>query len=272
MISPLWDYPSIIQLVKQHRAGGIGFSDYDYAYSARGNLVSIGETQGVPRSRTYTYDELERLTNVAASAPGGAARPSDDEDYGLDPEGNRLTSHLSLGHVTSDANRLSEDDRFTYAYDVNGNLISKTAKLVPLSNWDYAYDALDQLISVSRDGLVVEAYAYDALGRRSVIATAGANDIGIVNDGPDRYLDLNDNGTGGGLVSRYVHGGQIDEPLELERFDGAGALVGRFTYHRDHLGSVRFLTDETGTIANEYDYDSYGNQFANIETVSQPSR
>ena len=76
---------------------------------------------------------------------------------------------------------------------------------------------------------MVEEYRYDALGRRSLISTAGANDIAIVNDGPDRFLDLVDNGTGAALSKRYTHGAEIDEPLQLEAFDISGALTGRFT-------------------------------------------
>jgi len=89
-------------------------------------------------------------------------------------------------------------------YDLNGNLLSKTAKPgVSRPDWNYRYDALDQLISVSRDGLEVERYRYDAFGRRSVIETldgSGKFDrIAIVNDGYDRTIDLVqvDDGAGG---------------------------------------------------------------------------
>ena len=56
----------------------------------------------------------------------------------------------------------------------------------------------------------------------------------------------------------------------LQAFDSAGLLTGRFTYHTDHLGSVRFMTDQAGNIANEYDYDSYGRVTGEVETVEQP--
>ena len=56
----------------------------------------------------------------------------------------------------------------------------------------------------------------------------------------------------------------------MQAFDSAGLLTGRFTYHTDHLGSVRFMTDQAGNIANEYDYDSYGRVTGEVETVEQP--
>ena len=101
------------------------------------------------RDRSYSYDELERLTEVAVPTS-----PTQDETYTLDPEGNRISSHLSDMHQTDEANRLTSDDNYTYVYDLNGNLISKLAKAgTGLSDWSYSYDALDQLIEVTQDTL-----------------------------------------------------------------------------------------------------------------------
>jgi len=71
-------------------------------------VASILETGTIPKTRAYTYDELERLTNVAAPAT-----PAFEEDYTYDEEGNRETSHISGLHITDAANRLIEDDQFT---------------------------------------------------------------------------------------------------------------------------------------------------------------
>ena len=68
-------------------------------------------------------------------------------------------------HVSDDANRLNEDDSFTYIYDLNGNLESKTDK----TNSDittYTYDAQNQLIGIDFPNLTSAAYFYDGLGRR----------------------------------------------------------------------------------------------------------
>ena len=37
-----------------------------------------------------------------------------------------------------------------------------------------------------------------------------------------------------------------------------GATPGNYYYTRDHLGSIRELTDNTGTIQARYSYDPYG--------------
>ena len=258
-------------------ASDTAFNGFTYDYTDRGNLAEIAETGTTTRTKRYSYDELERLTEVAVPEA-----PTQDETYTLDPEGNRLSSHLSGTGETDVANRLTGDDAYSYVYDLNGNLLTKTAKPgVTRPDWAYDYDDLDQLISVSRDGVEVERYRYDAFGRRSVIETANDNAVfertAIVNDGSDRTIDLvqADDGAGGSsaqIQNRYTHGGQVDEPLSLEVFTSGGTLDQAYTYHADHLGSIRFVTDSVGNIVNAYEYDSYGRPGFELEQVSQPFR
>ena len=256
---------------QQQRAGGASFNGFDYSYTERGNIAAITESGEVTRERAYSYDELERLTEVAVPTS-----PSQDESYELDPEGNRLSSHLSDMHSTDTANRLESDDSYTYVYDLNGNLTGKLAKAgTGLSNWGYSYDTLDQLIEVQQDSLTVESYRYDAFGRRSLISTVeGAGltiDVGILNDGSDRAIDVTQGALGQAVaLRRYTYSANVDEPLQLETFDSAGTFDAAYTYHADHLGSIRYLTDASGTIVNSYDYDSYGRPLFGTTTFDQP--
>lgn len=64
----------------------------------------------------------------------------------------------------------------------------------------------------------------------------------------------------------------MDEPLSLEVFAAGGTFDQAYTYHADHLGSIRFVTDSVGNIANAYEYDSYGRPGFELEMVSQPFR
>lgn len=237
----------------------------------RGNIAAITESGDTVRDRAYSYDELERLTDVAVPTA-----PSQDETYELDPEGNRISSHLSDMNTTDAANRFTSNDNYTYVYDLNGNLTSKLAKAgTGLSDWAYRYDTLDQLIEVSQDGLVVESYRYDAFGRRSLISTVeGAGltiDVAILNDGSDRAIDVRQGALGQAIpVRRYIHSANVDEPLQVETFDVAGAFDAAYTYHADHLGSIRYLTDSSGSIVNAYDYDSYGRPMFGVTQFDQP--
>jgi YD repeat-containing protein len=88
-----------------------------------------------------------------------AVHPDKIESFSYDPVRNRLPG------VYDAANRLLEDDEFTYEYDENGNLIKKVEKTTGKVT-TYQYDAENQLISViSEQGSVIR-YRYDGLGRR----------------------------------------------------------------------------------------------------------
>ena len=232
------------------------------------STADIPESGTTTRTKAYSYDELERLTEVSVPAA-----PIQDETYELDPEGNRLSSHLSDDHQTDDANRLTSDDNYTYVYDLNGNLISKLSITGGL-DWAYGYDALDQLTEVTLGGNTVERYKYDAFGRRSLIETTneegGIDKIAIVNDRSDRAIDITQGQDGSAApVRRYSHSANVDEPLQVETFND-GVYESVFNYHADHLGSIRYLTDAAGNIVNAYDYDSYGRPMFGVTEFDQP--
>ncbi len=201
--------------------------------------------------RNFSYDDLQRLT-----AGGTAGSP---ESYTYDPEGNRTASHLSAGHVTDIANRLTEDDQFTYLYDANGNLTSKMDK-VTLQTTSYTYDAQDQLIRIDFPDLTVAEYRYDGLGRR-IEKDANGTLTRYVYDGEDILLEFDG---AGALLARTSHGQGTDQPLAVERGGQS------FYYQADHQGSIRKITDSAGLVVNSYDYDSYGNIEASFEGIANP--
>ena len=141
-----------------HTRGGIDLASFGYGYNALGSITQIAE---LAQTRNFAYDELLRLTSG-----GTAATP---ESYTYDAEGNRTASHLSASHVTNAANRLTEDDGFCYAYDANGNLATKTAKVLGACTGAltiYTWDVLNRLTRIDLPGGGFAAYRYDADGRR----------------------------------------------------------------------------------------------------------
>jgi hypothetical protein len=57
----------------------------------------------------------------------------------------------------------------------------------------------------------------------------------------------------GTLKERYLHGPQTDQVL-------AGDVDGQTQWYlSDHQSSIRQIVDNTGTLLNQIDYDSYGN-------------
>ena len=229
--------------------------DFAYGYDALGNVSQIDEDGGATL-RDYTYDALERLTAVTING-----LPA--ESYSLDPLGNRITSHLSASHTLDDANRLTEDDGFCYAYDLNGNLASKTAKLAGVCSGavtGFTWDAQDQLTCIDFPGGGFAEYKYDALGRR-IQKDAGGVVTKYLYDGEDIALEFDG---ADALQARYSHGDRRDQPLVMERGGQS------YFYHSDHLGSVRKVTDSAGAVVNSYDYDAYGTFENRAEAVANP--
>jgi len=235
-----------------HDRGAASLLSLGYTYDTSGQITAIDDNG---TSKSYAYDDLFQLT-----AGGSAAQP---ETYSYDDEGNRVASHLSASHLIDDANRLVEDDGFCYAYDASGNLSTRTAKVAGACSGDitlYGYDSLDRLTRIDLPGGAVVTYAYDVFGRRIEKNVAGAV-TRYVYDGDDILLEFDG---ANALQARYAHGAAIDQPLAMAR---GGA---EYYYQRDHLGSIRLLTDAAGNIANSYQHDSFGRRLAASEAVANP--
>ncbi|TDI58937.1 MAG: hypothetical protein E2O94_03740 [Alphaproteobacteria bacterium] len=189
----------------------------------------------------------------ATEALGGG----NDETFTYDPVGSRL---LRDGEVTQSvfdaANRLTEDETFLYAYDLNGNLETKTDKVTSALT-SYTYDAEDRLIQIDFPDLTTATYRYDGLGRRIEKNVNGVI-TRYIYDREEILLEYDGTNT---LLARYTHGPGIDEPLVMERdLDASGTFEASevFFYHADGLVSITELTDSTGAVARTYAYDAYG--------------
>ncbi|MEP6016980.1 MAG: collagen-binding domain-containing protein [Paracoccaceae bacterium] len=248
----------------EHFQNSVPVARSGFAYLDDGQ-ISLDEDLTQPaQSRTYAYDDINRLTLVAEGTPatqGGTPVPV--EDYAYDEQGNRTFSHISSTYAVDDHNRLLEDDDYTYTYDVKGNRITRTTKADGTLQ-TYTYDSVNQLIAVLEDGTPIAEYAYDALGRRIAKTVAGSTqafiyDIGSFYDttAHDRLLDFTDDQ----LTTRWLHGAYVDEPIALETY-GADPTPGAGTayqLHADRQGSIIAATDvATGTVAARYSYDAFG--------------
>ncbi|KRT69831.1 MAG: YD repeat-containing protein [candidate division NC10 bacterium CSP1-5] len=206
-------------------------------------------------THSFLHDPLNRLTQATHPQPANPA-----ESFTYDPVGNRANSHLAAGQVYDAANRLLQDSNFTYTYDENGNLTSKTSK----ANGEvttYTYDAENQLIRVERPGVVAE-YRYDALGRR-IEKVVGVS-TRFIYDNEDIVVEVDSAAV---AQAFYLHGPGIDEPLAMGRF-GAGG--GTAVFHADGLGSITTLTNTSGAPVRSYTYDSFGRLVAQTGTLTNP--
>jgi RHS repeat-associated protein len=227
-----------------YRVGTAEFLSFERSYDGLGRLSTENESSLVTN---YQYDPIFQL--LSETSPGFA------NSYDYDAEGNPTATPRSQASVIDDANRILEDDLFSYSYDLNGNMISKTEKTGGLTT-SFSYDSLDRLVAVSLPDGRALSYRYDALGRRIERNIEGAI---------ERYRYDGDNlvqqfDGAGNLSANFVHGQGQDRILV--QLQGTEVI----NYITDVLGSVRILTDVSGQILNQYDYDSFGQPIQELET------
>lgn len=224
----------------------VATADYVYGFDAASQPVSVdhhGESFG------YGYDAAGQLLSAERSV--GA-----DESYAYDANGNRTASWLhGTDYVTGDGNRLLSDGVYDYAYDAEGNMITRTHAASGHTT-TYTWDHRNRLTRVEqRDGggdgtLLGEVeYVYDVLDRR-IARTAPGETTFTVYAGEHAWADFDG---GGEVAARYLFGDRIDEILARYRPDEGVAW-----YLTDHLGTVRDIASLQGETLAHVDYTSFG--------------
>ena len=128
--------------------------------------------------------------------------------------------------------------------DAAGNQLSKTgAGIAHILAWD-AENKLDRVTI----GAVVTDYVYDAAhGRVMKVVPQGALPEKVT-----RFLggevDIDENG----VWTKYIH--------EDVKRRGNGAAAQKFFHHRDHLASIKVITDSVGAEVNRTTYAPFGRQ------------
>ncbi len=233
----------LTQIIHQKSGTAVAFANYNY--DADGNRTSMQTTDG---ANSYSYDALNRL--ISASHPAASLLPIQNETFSYDPVGNRLSDAAIANYSYNAANELVSNSSFTYSYDANGNLISKTD--LAGNKTSYSYDSENELVSASMPSGITATYKYDALGRRIYRSTGTlpSQTYQYIYDNQDilAMLDGNNN-----LVALFTHGPGIDEPLEIRQASGA-----EYFLHADGLGSIVAATDINGNVVERIEYESYG--------------
>jgi RHS repeat-associated protein len=234
------DYPQdVLGDVSVSGPGGAVYQA-DYGYDAASQVKSISSTTHTKLNLGFVYDDLYRLKNVTVNQ----TQSFDYDRLGRLTTRDGITYAYDLGqhpHAVSSA------DGKEYAYDADGNLTSVTTKTPECIaiNRLHSWDSESRLRWVS-DGTSTTAYQYDHEGQR--IQKRGPG-------GTARYfgnlLEVRDPEGTPTLVKYYYVEGVL---LAMEE---AGA---KQWVHRDHLGSVRAISDGSGNRTVAYEYAAYGEQ------------
>jgi RHS repeat-associated protein len=265
-------------------AGGTLRLGLTQLFDAAGNRAQdwqTGSEASATPSLVYAYDGVNWLTEVATStAPAPVlAAP-------ITPSPPQVPPRPLSGQAAVDAALSAPDPAALlrrYSYDADGNRISEIDAGGPSTL--YTSDGLDRDLALAEAGLYdadgntlvtgdvrrFDAHdrlvageggfqaEYDGLGRR-ILAGDGSTQRRIIYDGNSEiasYLgaDLTR------LDTESVVGNSVDERLELAQ---AGHT---YVVHRDSVGSIRMLTDESGGVPVRLDFDPYGRELHAVDPL-----
>jgi RHS repeat-associated protein len=235
-----------------------------YVFTPRpgGHREKIEELDGTVRE--YQCDDLYRLTNETVTNTAGLVY---EKAFEYDPVGNRnvqTTTGLGAGVINytyDERDRLLTENGTVYGWDDNGNLISKSAEAT------YFWDFENRLIRVEKTDGTVVTHAYDADGNRvrtEVTRSTGPPTVTNFLVDPSGALShvIAETDDSGNLIANYVRG--VDDLLSVIR-----PTETRY-YHADGLGSIRFLTGESGNVTDAYEFTAFGELLAHTGTDQQP--
>ncbi len=259
----------------------VGSSAFTYDNAARlTNLQHKNATDVVLENFTYVYDLANRLTSKVENGTtttfgyDTTNQLTNDGATGLsyDLNGNRTLT----GYQTGTNNQLISDGTWSYLYDNEGNRTKKT-KGTNAETWTFGYDNWNHLVwakdSATDGGTVLSltTFLYDVFGNRiekdAWNSTSGTTTVqrfaydlaSREGDLPEVWADLDANSS---LTTRYLRGDLVDELFARTSFAGIAAW-----FLPDYLGSIRDITDNTGSVIDHIDFNAFGN----ITNETQPA-
>ncbi len=228
-----------------------------YTYNANGNITKITDTTGAtPVELNYTYDAKGQLKTAQVNKPTGIETVS----YSYDGTSNRISEtwqnnqNQILNQYTytyqpgdylvakSDQNGITN-----YTWDIYGQLSSKS------SGENYIFTGKGNLNSVTESNVVKEIYTYDALGHRLKVQNADTVTLNFPL-GNDTSYEVKKEGTDT-TVTKYIsaNGKYLAKTVKVNTNPEQ-----KYFHHIDLVGSIRAITDATGTVTASYEYEPFG--------------
>ncbi len=237
-----YGYNSVDVLADISHVDGTGGVLATYRYQ-RDAAQQVSERLLNGETTRYGYDLTGQLTNAVYS------NGQTNETYRYDANGNRVGGSI----VVTTNNQLAVDNVFSYAYDAEGNLISRQHRITGATT-TYHYDHRNRLVNVTDanvggNPLQTVEFTYDVLNRRIAKSVNGAVSHFLFNR-DQVWADADATGT---ITARYFLGSRLDEML-ARYWPGRGVDW----YLTDNLGTVRDLAGAAGEVVNHVDYDSFG--------------
>ncbi|MCD6571158.1 MAG: RHS repeat protein [Deltaproteobacteria bacterium] len=226
--------------------GGDYVQALTYEYDNLGNLLNRGDTaKGLIED--FTYDGLNRLKEVRLNS-------TLTKTYDYNAIGN-ITYKSDMGSYTygfgaAGPHAVTKIGSVKYTYDKNGNMINDS------SGRTFEYDAFNKPVTITK-GDASASFVYDAshnLIKQTL--SQGATDTTTIYIG-----DLYEKVTTGSQTEykHYIKAGKKVIAIYTKRSNGT---ENTYYLHKDHLGSIDVITNESGQVADMTEdalsYDAFG--------------
>jgi RHS repeat-associated protein len=251
-------------------AGGNHIDAFGWGYDAANNVTSFSTNSG---TATYGNDVTNQLTSASYT---GTNQPA-NEAYSFDKNGNRTMS----GYSTGSNNLITSDGTFNYQHDADGNQTVRTR----ISNtyatdhettfaWDYRNRLTDVEYFDNNNVLTKHVHYVYGVFDHLLATEVDTTGSGSYNQIEHYVLDVSPE-----IPSAGVPGAALAQPLL--QFNGNGAPTIRYLEAlneifaegdiasltqgdvpdfilTDNLGTVRYVVDQSGTVIDKIDYNSFG--------------
>lgn len=216
-----------------HKVGATPVSEFLYGRDILANRITTWSQRAgtqPPDLHTFSYDAGDRLLSATVTNAGALVNTF---AYTYDPAENRLSEQVGSSNYTATYNAL--------------NQISTTT--APGGSRTNEWDAKDRLVAVNAGNERTE-FTYDGGSRmvsiRKLVGGSQASFRRFVWC-DNRICEERD--AAGVVTKRFFSQG-----MKVEN----GPATGNYFYTRDHLGSIRELTDASGNVRARYSYDPFG--------------
>jgi RHS repeat-associated protein len=239
-----------LQEIKYLTSTNALISQFDYTYDPEGQVLSWTKNYSgltpAPQRFDLGYDNADQLLTAPLKNASTNALIK-QYTYGHDLASNRTSEQVGTTITTSTPNNVNElisqsgGTSRTLTYDANGSLTNDGRSRT------FEWDAANRLTAVNYTGTTKRTeFSYDGLSRMSKV--------------------VEKNGTTIASTRKFVWCG--NERCEYRNASDAvtlrlypqGQLSGTTPYYytRDHLGSIREVLNNTGSVVGRFDYDPYG--------------
>ena len=252
-ISTSKDYNAFVEPMEVTAAHGDD-TLYHVEYE-RDDLGRITEKRETVGGQTVT----EAYTYDARGRLETVTRNGAQVTYAYDANGNRLSRNTTAGTYDEQDRLLTWGDN-SYEYTANGELLSKTGSE---GVTEYDYDILGNLRSVTLPDSTEIDYLIDARNRRIGKQVDGELQWGLLYQ--DQLNPVARTDAEGNIDQVYVYGSKPHVPDYMHHNGETYRLI------TDHLGSVRLVVNaDTGEVAQRIDYDEFGRVLNDTNPGFQP--